>query len=167
MAPVRPTPLLGLWLLALHCAVDDRTLHGSSAAGGRIGTGGSHATGSRNGSGGSAAADGGRSAEAGIGSAAGAAGDTGSGVEQGITGAPCSADQDCQAADGGTGRCLDTWPGGYCSSPCSDFPDCAGNDATLCRSVEGEARCLFGCFSARDCRAGYTCDPELYGCVPD
>lgn len=166
-----PAVLLGSFVaLAFQCTLDERTLHEAEGCGVNVNGstcsaagGGSGGT-SQSSSGGTTLTTGGVSAEAGADSMAGA---TGNVLVQGTTGAPCTADPDCRAADGGPGRCLEDWPGGYCSSQCFEFPDCAGNDSTLCRRVEGEDRCLVACFGPRDCRRGYVCDPELFGCVPE
>lgn len=162
-----------LTLVVLRCSVDQRRLHADATGGcdaestadcrAASDTGGSSSASGGSGSGASPGA-GGSNSEAGQSTAAGS---TGVDPAQGTTGAPCANDPDCRAADGGPGRCLADWPGGYCSSRCLEFPDCAGNDSTLCRNVEGEDRCLVACFGQGDCRTGYLCDPELFGCVPE
>jgi serine protease len=83
----------------------------------------------------------------------------------GRTGSGCARDVDCSGPDMGPGTCITQWPGGYCSSPCVEFTNCAGTDSTVCRELEGTQRCLLACFGDLDCRDGYVCDPELFGCV--
>jgi hypothetical protein len=170
MKSLSPTLLFGLGLLMFQCALDERTLHEANGCGSssgdstcNAGSGGSGGA-SPTANGGSTPATGGVLSEAGAASMAGAPGSV---LPPGTTGAPCTADPDCRTVDGGPGRCLQGWPGGYCSSPCTAFPDCAGNDSTLCRSLEGEDRCLVACFGPLDCRENYVCDRELFACVPE
>ncbi|HWA74319.1 MAG TPA: hypothetical protein VG937_18370 [Polyangiaceae bacterium] len=182
MPVLRPTPVLAplalcslaIVVLTSSCSVDHRRLRedasgGCSSAemsnceaesGGVVtsrSTGGTPSTGA-----------GGTSSEAGqgVGARDGGAGDSGAGSEA-STGAPCSSDDECRAPEAGVAQCLTDWPGGYCSGPCVEFTDCAGGDGTLCRNVDGENRCLVGCFGALDCRKGYRCDETLFGCVPE
>jgi hypothetical protein len=178
MPSLRPTPALAplalcsllLLMLTPRCSVDHRRLHEDPSGGcdgAQSSACGAERGGDRNGGGlggTPAGSSGGTIADAGNGSASG---DSGSGPAEATTGAPCSSDDECRALGGDEGRCLTDWPGGYCSRRCVEFTDCVGGDGTLCRNVEGEDRCLVGCFGVLDCRKGYRCDDQLFGCVPE
>ncbi len=72
----------------------------------------------------------------------------------GVIGTGCTTDADCEFAGG---RCLTTFPGGYCTTDC----DGACPSDALCAEFRDEQVCALGCSSDTDCRNGYFCDlPE-------
>jgi len=75
-------------------------------------------------------------------------------------GQPCSGHQDCK------GLCLDFWPGGYCSAPCS-LADVVCPGGGSCTDLGLLQVCLKSCLNDSDCRQneGYRCSP-LQMCQP-
>lgn len=83
-------------------------------------------------------------------------------------GAACTINLECVA-----GLCIperigtDTiaWTGGSCSQACASATCPSG---AVCAPMEdGTAYCVPSCAGTADCRAGYTCDTEIWGCLPD
>jgi len=58
-------------------------------------------------------------------------------------GAPCFDDLDC--AD----RCLDDWPGGFCTLRCGDNRDCPGD--AVCIDSHGGV-CMLRCHDSAECK---------------
>ena len=87
-------------------------------------------------------------------------------------GAACDRDADCRD------RCLEGWPGGFCTVDCDVNADCPGG--TICADMHGGV-CLFLCDSGEECRDrlgddDYRCDDRRNRgdggdrddvCVPD
>jgi hypothetical protein len=85
-------------------------------------------------------------------------------------GAPCIDDFDCRD------RCLEDWPGGFCTLPCRDNRDCPPDSA--CIDSHGGV-CMLLCRDSRECRNMLGSDDyECHGrrdthrdrwdvCVPD
>jgi hypothetical protein len=78
---------------------------------------------------------------------------------QGVVGAGCSSELQCNGEDA---VCLTNWRGGYCSElDCSNDEDCLGD--SVCAELDGEnveaqTACLAPCEAAADCRNGYVCE---------
>jgi hypothetical protein len=79
-------------------------------------------------------------------------------------GDPCENDDQCPGLPGWTRTCLDStigslhFPGGYCSSDCSEYPDC-GPGAVCVEDPPRFSLCFRSCLSNWDCRwsDGYEC----------
>jgi hypothetical protein len=138
------------------------------SGGGSGGKAGASAAGSANGgstTGGSSTGGNSSSGSSTGGSSSGGSG--GAAVANGKTGSPCTQDSDCTSLTDDPAYCLTTWTGGYCSTPCVTYLDCSGGkDNVVCESFQGEDRCLRNCNKAADCRTGYTCNLDVFGCVP-
>lgn len=78
---------------------------------------------------------------------------------QGVVGAGCSNELQCNGDDS---VCLTNWRGGYCSElDCQTDDDCLGEAA--CAELDSEnnpsqTACLATCEAATDCRNGYVCE---------
>jgi hypothetical protein len=168
---MRKRALLTAGLITLVACFEQDPKNESGEAGGRSSSGGGEAVAGDNGApepgegGRTNSTRGGRSGSGGLSAVSGNPAIAGSPPR--VTGAACENDEDCVALDGGPGRCDTTWPSGYCASICATFLDCTGGEGAVCREIEEESRCLTGCFAPSDCREGYRCDEELYGCIPE
>ena len=88
----------------------------------------------------------------------------------GMTGAACTADADCDAAEG----CLlpaDGWAGGYCTRGCTTDSECpTSSHCEITDPNAGQGLCVSDCTTDADCRMGYGCgDPDgngATGCFP-
>lgn len=74
-------------------------------------------------------------------------------LDRGV-GAPCRDDFDCRE------RCLEDWPGGFCTMNCDDDRDCPPD--AVCSDTRGGV-CLFPCDNNAECRDmlddnDYVCD---------
>lgn len=104
----------------------------------------------------------------GNGGANGGPGNTGGSGDRKHVGDPCTQDAECPAVGTTTPTCMKSWPaGGSCTAV-----DCGGNtllctDSASCGMSEGQNRCLAFCNPGfKECRAGYTCSPDFFGCIP-
>ncbi len=89
------------------------------------------------------------------------------GIDKGV-GATCATGDDCNS-----GSCLDSFPGGYCTSACgTQFQTC--EPGSECYSFgDGGSSCLVLCQGNEECRQGYRCEEVASGdsgsrgyCVP-
>lgn len=92
----------------------------------------------------------------GMGGVGGMGGEGGS-ITPGTLGAPCKDDADCEG-----GACIGEvelgWPGGHCSSACSDMEACPTGSECITFVSTSDSYCLRACDPAgSDCGAGYKC----------
>jgi hypothetical protein len=83
-------------------------------------------------------------------------------------GSACTVNLECASGlcipeRGSTGTLA--WTDGTCSQACSAAACPAG--ATCVPMEDGSAYCVSSCASSADCRTGYVCDIEVFGCLPD
>jgi hypothetical protein len=83
-------------------------------------------------------------------------------------GSTCTVNLECASGlcipeRGSTGTLA--WTDGTCSQACSAAACPAG--ATCVPMEDGSAYCVSSCASSADCRTGYVCDIEVFGCLPD
>jgi hypothetical protein len=140
---------------------------GGSSSGGVSGGGASGGAGAANGGTSAGSSNAGTTGGAGTtngGTSAGSSGDP----EPGTTGMPCTSDADCVSVTSDPPRCMTTWAGGYCSTPCVIYLDCAGvSDDVVCGYAMSERQCLLRCSAPGGCRAGYVCSDTYRACVPE
>jgi hypothetical protein len=89
-------------------------------------------------------------------------------VTPGPIGAPCTWNVECASGlctpEQGTAGTTH-WTGGSCTQDCATVACPSG---ATCMKLESDGSfCVASCATSGDCRTGYVCDTDVFGCLPD